>query len=339
MEILEITEDKKDVWNGFLLQNSLEGFLQSFEWGEFQTAVSRQVFRYAVFEHGKILAVASAVEHSLSMGLKYWYLPRGPIAFASAGDAEQAAIFDFFIKALKEKAKTRGVIFVRMEPPLEKSKRGMWDKFDLKNVAGSVQPKDTLVLDLQKSEEDLLGEMKPKTRYNIRLAEKKGVEVFSEGFTANSFEEFWKLIQETSSRDGIVSHSKDYYRKMLEVLGAQGNLKCKLYFARYENRTIAANIVLSFGGYVIYLHGASSNDLRNLMAPYLLQWRQIQDAKNVAAKTYDFWGITVDNAQPKWAGITRFKKGFGGKEVSYVGVYDLVINKFLYDLYARFRKM
>jgi len=337
MEFLKIAEDKKDIWNGFILANSPESFLQSFEWGGFQKAVGRKVFRYAVLERGKILAVSSAVEHKLPLGLKYWYLPRGPI-IAGAEGAEQSAVLDFFLKYLKIEAKAEGAIFVRMDPAAEKSEREIWDKLDLKNVAGSVQPKDTLVLDLEKSEEELLSEMKPKTRYNIRLAEKKSVEVFWKGLDENNFEEFWKLIGETSARDGIVSHNKDYYRKMLETLGERGDLKCRLYFAKYEDLYIAANIVLLFGDYAVYLHGASSNSFRNLMAPYLLQWRQIRDAKSAAAATYDFWGITVEGENPKWAGITRFKKGFGGREVSYVGVYDLPVNKFLYEMYVRFRK-
>ncbi|MDD3006928.1 MAG: peptidoglycan bridge formation glycyltransferase FemA/FemB family protein [Candidatus Pacebacteria bacterium] len=339
MEFLEIGEDKKDDWNSFLLQNSPESFLQSFEWGEFQKAVGRKIFRFAVFEHGKLLAISSAIEHKLPLGLKYWYLPRGPIAFSGAGDAEQSGILDFFMKSLRAKAKSEGAAFVRMDPAAPKSEQNVWNGLDMKNIEGSVQPKDTLVLDIRKSEEGLLGEMKPKTRYNIRLAEKKGVEAQAEDFSEKNFMEFWELMRETLRRDGITSHDRGYYLQMLQVLGAENSvLKGRLYFAKFEGQIIAANIVLFFGTYAVYLHGASSNNFRNLMAPYLLQWRQILDAKDAGCQTYDFWGITVDNENPKWAGITRFKKGFGGEEISYAGVYDLPINNFLYKLYRGFRK-
>lgn len=338
MEFLEIGEDKKDIWNDFILENSPQSFLQSFGWGEFQSAVGRKVMRFAVMEGERMMAAASVLEHKLPLGLRYWYLPRGPIAVVEAGQSEQSAILDFCIKALEEKARLAGVVFVRMDPGVEKKDQLVLEKLDMKSIAGSVQPKDTLVLDLQKSEDEILSAMKPKTRYNIRLAEKKGVEISSTTFEEKSFEDFWKLIQETSERDGIVSHSKAYYQKMLKALGIEGDLKCYLYLARYEGQVIAANIVLIFGTYAVYLHGASSNANRNLMAPYLLQWRQIQDARTAGCRIYDFWGITVDNAQPKWAGITRFKQGFGGREVSYAGVYDMPIRKSLYGLYRMLRK-
>ena len=338
MEFLEIGEDKRDIWNDFILENYPQSFLQSFEWGEFQSSVGRKVIRFAIVEGGRMMAVASVSEHKLPLGLRYWYLARGPIAIVEAGQAEQFAILDFCIKALKEKAKDAGVVFLRMDPGVEKKDISVLEKLDMRPISGSVQPKDTLVLDLQKSEEEILSAMKPKTRYNIRLAEKKGVEISSTMFEEKSFEDFWKLIQETSERDGIVSHSKAYYQKMLESLGADGDLKCFLYLARYEGQVIAANIVLIFGAYAVYLHGASSNANRNLMAPYLLQWRQIRDARAAGCRVYDFWGITVDGENPKWSGITRFKQGFGGREISYAGVYDMPIRKTLYSLYMMLRK-
>lgn len=338
MEFLEIGEDRKDDWNKFILENSPQSFLQSFEWGEFQSSVGRKVMRFAIVEGERLMAVASVLEHKLPLGFRYWYLPRGPIAIVEAGQAEQSAILDFCIKALKEKARGAGIVFMRMDPGIEKKEKSVLEKLDMISISGSVQPKDTLVLDLQKSEEEMLSAMKPKTRYNVRLAEKKGVEISSTMFEAKSFDDFWKLIGETSERDGIVSHSKVYYQKMLEALGADGDLKCFLYLARYEGQAIAANIVLIFGTYAVYLHGASSNANRNLMAPYLLQWRQIRDARAAGCRIYDFWGITVDNAQPKWAGITRFKQGFGGREVSYAGVYDMPIRRSLYGLYMMLRK-
>jgi len=342
MEFLEIGEEQKEKWNAFILQNSSESFLQSFEWGEFQKSTGKNVFRYAVSDGEKILGVALIVEHKILFGLKYWYLPRGPIVMrenADVKDGHRDSVLEFFIKALSEKAKKQGAIFLRMDPVERKDGREIFGKFGMRLIAGSVQPKDTLILNLQKSEENILGEMKQKTRYNVRLAEKKGVEVFSEKLSEKNFEDFWKLIEETSKRDGIISHNKNYYYQMLKVLGSgEDGLVARLYFARYQNEIIASNVVFVFGDYAVYLHGASSNSHRNLMAPYLLQWRQIQDAKQAGCRIYDFWGITVANEKPRWAGITRFKKGFGGEEISYVGVYDLPLNRIAYNLYQVLRK-
>ncbi len=336
MRFLEITKDKKDVWNDFILQNSPESFLQGFEWGEFQKAAGRKVFYYAVCEEDKILGLALAVEHKMPLKLKYWYLPRGPIILKSDKKDRQNenAILEFLMKSLKEQASKRGVIFLRMDPAVKKNRQDSFAGLGLNSISSHVQPGDTLILDLKKNEEEMLADMKQKTRYNIRLAEKKGVETFWVKFAPEDFEAFWQLIQETSKRDEIISHNREHYCKMLDVLSNKENkLQSRLYFARYHDDILASNIALFFGDYAVYLHGASSNLHRNLMAPYLLQWRQIQDARNAGCRIYDFWGITVNNENPKWEGITRFKKGFGGDEISYIGVYDLPVRKFLYGLY------
>ena len=237
-----------------------------------------------------------------------------------------------------------------------------------------------MILDITKSEEELLKEMKPKTRYNIRLAKRKGVDIGywildtkNKEYFRKKFERFWELAEETSKRDKFASHNKNYYRKMLESLNGihtpspsqegnirisnlsqEGNnlyhLQAKLYLAEYKNKTIAANIVLSFGDFCVYLHGASSGEYRNVMAPYLLQWQQILDAKKTGCKAYDFWGVSNLKAtcrhvafrfdkKSDWGGITRFKKGFGGQERNYIGAYDLVFNWEKYYLYKLFKKI
>ena len=338
MEFVEITEDKKTEYDGFILRNSPESFLQSFRWGEFQAAAGHSVYRFAAYEDGILVALASAVEHRLPLGFRYWYLPRGPVMSSDASEEKRIEILGFFMGHVVEEARKRKLIFLRMDPAQSKGGRDIFAASGLRLIPGSVQPKDTLVLSLAKSEEELLAEMKQKTRYNVRLAEKKGVTVVAEPYSEKNFEEFWRLIGETSARDGIVSHDKEYYRAMLKSLsGDDAGLRCRLYFARYEGRFIAANIVLLFGPYAVYLHGASSDSDRNLMAPYLLQWQQIRDAKAAGCRAYDFWGITVGDENPKWAGITRFKRGFGGGEISYTGVYDLPIRSALHSLYMRLR--
>ena len=249
---------------------------------------------------------------------------------------------------------------------------------NFKKSPNEIQPKNTLILDLTKSEEELLKKMKQKTRYNIRLAEKKGVRIrnyelriTNHEYFRKKFEKFWELVKETSRRDKFAPHDKNYYWKMLKNLSGEKdgirngiprhwmsekasknfNLQAKLYLAEYKNRIITANIVLSFGDFCVYLHGASSNKYRNVMAPYLLQWRQILDAKKTGCKSYDFWGIDSLKSQipnPKsqinskfndWSGITRFKKGFGGQERNYIGTYDLVFDWKKYYAYKFFRKI
>ncbi|NOQ68083.1 peptidoglycan bridge formation glycyltransferase FemA/FemB family protein [Patescibacteria group bacterium] len=274
---------------------------------------------------------------------------------------------------------TGGLWSQHKTPPLKKGAGGIFKK-----TSSEIQPRDTLILNIAKSEEELLKEMKQKTRYNIRLAGKKGIRIMNyelgimnqEEFM-KKFESFWDLVEETSRRDKFASHSKDYYWKMLESLidgdikeaespllrgvdaertgcvestekhtpdpSQEGNkelvanqfprLQAKLYLAEYKNKIIAANIVLYFGDMAVYLHGASSNEHRNLMAPYLLQWQQITDAKKAGCKKYDFWGITINEEKKSWQGITKFKKGFGGYEKNYIGAYDLLFSNIGYRIY------
>lgn len=339
MEFLEIKENRKKDWDNFILAKKSDAFLQSFGWGKFQESVGRKVFYYAVLDDDDFLALALIVEHQIPFGIKYWYLPRGPVLISDT-EKERREALDFLMENLVQEAKKERVVFLRMDPAEERGAENDFIKSGLRHIKGSVQPKDTLALDLKKSEEEILGEMKQKTRYNIRLAEKKGVEISSEELTEEGFESFWKLISETSERDNIVSHGRDYYYNLLkELQGELGALKSCLYFAKYQEKVVASNIVLFFGDYAIYLHGASSNEHRNVMAPYLLQWRQIQDAKSRGCAFYDFWGITVNDENPRWRGITKFKEGFGGRVVRYVGVYEKPINAFAYTLYAFFKKM
>jgi lipid II:glycine glycyltransferase (peptidoglycan interpeptide bridge formation enzyme) len=340
MEFLEIKGDRKKDWNGFIIKNRSDAFLQSFDWGKFQESVGRKVFYYTVSIDDDFLAVVLIVEHQMPFGLKYWYMPRGPVITSQVNIKDREDICKFLIENISKESKKKGIVFLRMDPAEEIGAENDFIESGLKYIEGSVQPKDTLVLDLKKSEEEILGEMKQKTRYNIRLAEKKGVEIFPEELTEVGFDFFWSLMGETSTRDAIVSHSRDYYYKLLNELREESNdLKAYLYFAKYQENIIASNIVLFFGDYAVYLHGASSNEHRNVMAPYLLQWRQIQDAKKRGCSSYDLWGITVDDENPRWRGITKFKEGFGGRVVRYVGVYEKPINAFVYNLYMFFKKM
>jgi lipid II:glycine glycyltransferase (peptidoglycan interpeptide bridge formation enzyme) len=188
-----------------------------------------------------------------------------------------------------------------------------------------VQVSKTIILDLSKTEDKLLKEMHQKTRYNIRLAEKKGVKIreAAEG----EFEKFWELMSQTVNRDGFRLHEKDYYEKMIEVDGV------KLFLGEAENKILCSGIFSFFGDTAVYLHGASSNENRELMAPHILQWELARRAKALGFKYYDFFGVD----EKKWPGVTRFKRGFGGKEVNYPGTFDVIFDIFKYDGYKVLR--
>jgi len=200
-----------------------------------------------------------------------------------------------------------------------------------------MQPREVLVLDISKSEGEILAQMKPKTRYNIKLAEKKSVKIY-DSREEKYVEEFLRLVKVTSQRDKITSHPEEYYRKMFKVI--PGDI-LKLYIAEYEGRIIAANLVLFFGRAATYMHGASDNEHRSVMAPYLLQWQAIQDAKYAGCTRYDFGGIKVGGTGSDWSGITKFKTGFApdAETIKFPGCYDIILKPAKYNLYRALQKI
>ena len=329
MQVVKITN--KEQLNSFVREQRHSQFLQSWEWGEFQKKVAGSVLRLGIQENGQLIAVATIIKKLLPMGKSYFYCPRGPIA-----RNWKLEIRNLLFGKISELAKKEKVIFLRFEPLLDIKSQISNFKFQISKTI-DVQPSRTLIMDLSKSEEELLQNMHQKTRYNIRLAERKGARVI-EG-NIGYFKNFWQLTSETSQRDKFRLHSRNYYHKMLEI---DKNF-IKLFAAEYsasansgqDKKMIAANIISFFGDTVTYLHGASSNEYRNVMAPHLLQWYCIKLAKERGYKYYDFSGIDEN----KWPGLTRFKKSFGGEEVQGLGTFDLIFNKKWYSIYRFVREL
>jgi lipid II:glycine glycyltransferase (peptidoglycan interpeptide bridge formation enzyme) len=197
----------------------------------------------------------------------------------------------------------------------------------------TIQPQLNWVLGLEGSEQELLVGMKPKHRYNINLAAKKGVTVREA--TKNDFLEVWRLLLETASRGKFKLHPQNYYLQMWEILGPD---KFKILVAEHQGQLLACGLIAFFGHTATYLHGGSSDKLKNFMAPYLLHWEAIVLAKHAGYFNYDFGGITTD-PNHAWSGISRFKMGFGGFEVRYPGTFDLVLSPLWYNVYKSGRKL
>jgi len=361
-------------------------FLQSEVWRSFQASVGRKTFR---FEGDNFWA--NIILHTLPVVGEYFYVPRGPILKISNFKfqiSNQNQISNVKIsKEIQELiglAKKNNAGWIRIEPAndeiLEKIKAWtsnvhnghlMSRNISIVKAPHDVQPREIFVIDIAKSEEELLAEMKAKTRYNIKLAEKRGVNVFAITKTQDTrykqnskskfqisnqtqssndkksnqyIEEFLRLTVVMAKRQGIVAHPAEYYHKMLENI--PGDI-LKLYVAEYEGKIIAANLVVFYGDTGIYLHGASDDNFRNVMAPYLLQWRQICDAKKAGCVRYDFGGVKTYSMQHEtcnknsWEGITKFKLGFSPQTLPTVfpGSYDIIINSPKYGLYQSIRKI
>lgn len=243
-----------------------------------------------------------------------------------------------------KKVLPKAVFCIRFDPPIEfltleekNNYLNMYNnsykqKISLKKSLTDVQPPDTVLLPLDKTEEELLAAMKAKWRYNIRLAEKKGVTVKAAG--PECIDDFYSVFMETAARDRIAVHGKDYYKSLLELSSKGEHIKTTLYIAEHEGEVLAGIITLFTDTEAVYLYGASSDKKRNLMPAYLLQWTAIQDAKRFGSKVYDFYGIPpTDDEHHPMHGLYRFKTGFGGNVVHRAGSIDMPVKPLTYAMY------
>jgi len=290
--------------------------LQSPIWQKISEQEGCKTYFFAWEKDGALLALAQVLESRNLFG-RFWYLPRGPV-FLNGVDKE--GLYLKIKKDLEGRAKEKGIVLIRFEP----SNIEMNDlKISFGKKITSIQPDKTRILDISFSDEDLLAQMHPKTRYNIRLAEKRGVKI--EKGNLNDLNLFYRLLKITSKRDHFRGHGLEHYRKLL--LHSQN--KIELWLAKKDGELLAAGLFSFYGQRATYLHGASANRGRQHMAPYLLQWQMIKRSRELDCRIFDFYGID----EKRWPGVTRFKLGFGGRGKKYPGTFILVIDYFRYFLY------
>ena len=285
--------------------------LQSWVWGEFQKNLGFKVHRFSSSDY-----INQAVEISLMAGKNYLYSPRGPLG--NVTDAQ---------KDIRELATTdHSIVFARIEPN---------EKQNLPKAVKEIQPTDNWVLDLTQTEEQILAGMKPKTRYNINLAQRKGVTVRHGG--KEDLLEVYKLLMETAGRNKFRLHPQNYYWQMYETLSPNN---VKILIAEYQGKPLACMLLTVFGDSAVYMHGGSSSAVKEAMAPYVLHWEAIKLSKSLGCKYYDFGGIAPQDAvNHPWSGISRFKRGFGGFEVNFPGTYEIIFSPLWYNVYKNARAL
>lgn len=288
--------------------------LQSKMWGEFRTKTGVKV----VSIDNLIITIHPIPHTNYTIG----YLPKGP------------NITKDMLNKLWEIGKKEKCIFIQIEPNIEKKDV----KYNYKSLYNSAHPlftNYTFILDLTKSEEELLKNMHPKTRYNIRLAEKRGVKI-SEDNSNKAFTEYLRLTKETTQRQKFYAHTENYHKLMWETLGSNKNeLTAHLLTATYNNEVLVAWILFVLGDTLYYPYGASSTKFRDVMASNLMMWEAIKFGKKLGLKKFDMWGALGEkpNTNDPWYGFHKFKEGYGARHVEFIGSFDYVINKRLYNLY------
>ena len=318
-----------------------DSFLQSAEWGRFKGRFGWEsrafIAQWAGFGERPLLALTRRLAPGITMAYVPWG-PELPAAFPSDGLRRNGALAELALKL--RRLLPRDTAFIRFDPPWYSGSGGVPEALEqpFRRAAASIQPPDTVLINLDQMPEAILAAMKPKWRYNTGLAEKRGVTVARGG--AEDIEIFYRLLTETAARDGIAIHGRSYYQTLFEVCRDSGAAECRLYTARHEDDTLAAIVTLFRGKQAVYLYGASSNVKRNLMAPYALQWRAMRDAKDWGCSTYDLFGIPPsDDPNHPMAGLYRFKTGFGGTVIHRSGSWDYACRPVCYGLFSAAEKL
>ena len=324
-------------WDRFCLSRPDGHVLQTSAWAELKTEFGWQAERLALREGERLFSGAQVLFRPVILGWTIAYVPKGPLS-----DFSQEACQPLFA-ALHERCRARRAFALKIEPDQ------FWSSDLVAQLSASgfrpsqqtIQPPRTVHIDLRDSEEQILKRMKSKTRYNIRLAERKGVQV-REGTTAD-VDTFNRLMAVTAERDAFGIRSPEYYARAYGLLADQG--MAVLFVASCEGQPVAGLMAFACGQRAWYMYGASSDEHRDKMPNYVLQWAAIRWAKARGCHTYDLHGVPdheekvleesfAGRSDGLW-GVYRFKRGFGGQLVRYVGAFDYIYSRPLYWLYSR----
>ncbi len=309
-------DSDQSTWNSYVTHP-----LQSWEWGQFRQAMNIEVTRHIGQTNNKAKLAWQLTFHRIPH--TPWcvgYFPKGPLPTGE------------MIAHLTKLGQEKNAIFIQLEPNVEIENK----QFELKPLKPSHRglfTKYTFELDLTKTEEDLMKQFHPKTRYNIRVAQKHGV-LITQDNSPKAFNAYLDLNQQTTGRQGFYAHSTLYHQTMWSILHKAGI--AKLFCATYNGEIVATWILFVWKNRLYYPYGASSRNHREIMAPTLLLWEIIRWAKTEKLERFDLWGAIGPNPDPNdpWFGFHRFKQGFNPKLVEFIGSYDLVINPMLYKVYC-----
>lgn len=340
-------------WDQFLQQYPDAHILQTRAWGILKQSFGWHADHLITTDiEGTIGALV--LSRRILPGFSISYIPKGPVV--SKGSKMSGSTWDHFIREVDSLCRARRSILLKIEPdiwqeskPGEAGSREDWDSSQdgpaticipegFVPATHTIQPPRTIVMDIsQSSEEAILGRMKQKTRYNIRLAQKKGVRVTA----SDDLHGFYQLMTTTGERDDFGVHSFEYFEKAYQLFKPDNQVE--LLLATYEDQILAGLMVFRSGHRAWYFYGASSNDRRDLMPAYLLQWEAILWAKRYGCTEYDLWGVPdadfdeleahfSDRSEGLW-GVYRFKRGFGGELRHAGGPWDRIYQPILYRLY------
>ena len=335
--IIDIKE--KHRFNDFVKVHPKGHFLQTWEWGEVKRGMGWQPLPLVLEQDGEIRGSLLILKRRLPLpGIKrcIFYAPRGPVV-----DIKSREHCQTLFAGAERAARDHGAIFLKIDPDVPTDNSDFKDilhqcKFQ-RNDTGldfeGVQPAFVFQLDITPSANKLLENMHSKTRYNIKLASKKGVTI-RQAVGKQDLPSFYAILQETAARDHFLIRGYEYFEMIWDQMVENG--LAQIFLAEFQGRVVSATLALILGKKAWYLYGASSNDYRNVMPNYLIQWEMIRWAQEQGCTVYDFRGVSgdLDENNPLY-GLYRFKKGFNGDLIEFIGDWDRVYSPTLYFAWTR----
>lgn len=309
----------KEEWSGFLTSHPEANFLQSWEWGEFHEKLGHVISRIGFFEEEKLIGIMLSVVERAKRGT-YLTVPAGPII-----DWDNEHAVSAFKQVVINLAKENNCAFVRVRPQLQSTdfSKDLFRKMGFKKSPMHLHAELTNQLDITRSEDELLAQMRKATRYEIKKALKLGV-IIKTSPDPKDIQEFYDLQLVTAKRHGFVPFSQKFLESQFEVFSRSGH--AVLYSAYFEKKLLAQAFIIFYGNEAVYHYGASTQDGREYPGAYLIQWEAILEAKKRGITRYNFWGV-ADDPKHRFANLSMFKRGFGGVDYEYLHAQDLVINR------------
>ena len=314
----------KTVWEKFLATQPEANFLQSWNWGVFHEKMGQTVIRTGFYDDTKLVGLMLTIVEDARRG-RYLTVPGGPII-----DWDSEGLVKAALGSMEAIAREQKCVFVRVRPQLHDSdkSRQLFNELGFRPSPMHLHAELTTQLDLTQSEEDILKNMRKKTRYEVRQAKKLGVTV-AHTDDPSVVQEFYDLQMQTAERHKFVPFSYEYLHEQFSTFATDNEVL--MYRAEHEGNLLAEAFIIFYGNEAAYHYGASTDAGRDKPGAYAIQWAAIREAKKRGIKRYNFWGVThPDETKHRFYGVSVFKRGFGGEDVSYLHAHDLVIRKLAY---------
>lgn len=313
-------ENKKN-WEEFVLGKSEANFLQSWSWGEFHRVLGKIINRTGFYENNKLVGVMLSVVEPARRG-RYLTVPGGPII-----DWQNKNIANAFVNQIKIIAKQNNCVFIRVRPQLksDESSRKIFKDLRFFKAPMHLHAELTSQLDITKNDLELMTQMRKTTRYEVKKATKENIRITT-STDEEDIKEFYDLQIETAKRQKFVPFTYKFLHEQFKTFIQDGN--ALLYKAEFENKLLAQAFIIFYGKEAVYHYGVSTEEERRHPGAYLIQWKAILEAKKRGITRYNFWGVAPqDKSDHRFAGLSLFKRGFGGEDFEYLHAQDLIINK------------